>query len=147
MPPNVIHAVGASAMSSREAALRELASESSLLERILRTSRLQHRRGIYYQRLRGAYKRLVDALAGCAPSSLADADAFAEASAAVLRALGFVLMDRAHWEACITAGDGTAHACPGVHACWPSAAAPTEEAAATAAAMEPFPPSQVNQNG
>ena len=65
---------------------------------------------------------------------------------AVLRALGFVLMDRTHWEACITAGDGTAHACPGVRACWPSAAAPTGEAAA-AAAMEPFPPSQVSQNG
>jgi hypothetical protein len=52
-------------------AVRELASELELLERILRVSRLQHGRALYYHRLRHVQKRLAAAVSCCRPPELA----------------------------------------------------------------------------
>ena len=69
------------------AARDALASELALLTRILRVSRLQHGRALYYHRLRDAHKRLTAALACCAPTLLAASDGKATAHACIERAL------------------------------------------------------------
>jgi hypothetical protein len=71
----------------RAALVKSLADESALLARVLRVSRLQHGRALYYQRLSCAHKRLLDALACCTPAALEATRGPAAARAAVERAL------------------------------------------------------------
>jgi hypothetical protein len=48
----------------------ELGKELELLKRVVGVSRQQHRRGIYYQRLRGATNRILAAHARCSPTAI-----------------------------------------------------------------------------